>query len=61
MNLELMKAGYQPCVITVENRLNYYGSFRSMGMAYGKTEAFIKLVSDAVIESFKPYQVILGL
>lgn len=24
MNLELMKAGYPPCVITVENRLAYY-------------------------------------
>ena len=24
MNLELLKAGYPPCVITVENRLAYY-------------------------------------
>ena len=30
-------------------------------MAYGKTEAFIQLVSDAVLKGFKPYQVVLGL
>lgn len=24
MNLELLKAGYSPCIITVENRLAYY-------------------------------------
>ena len=26
-----------------------------------KTEAFIKLVADAVLEGFKPYQVVLGI
>ena len=60
MNLELLKAGYPPCVITVENRLAYYEAL-DQWMAYGKTESFIKLVSDAVLEGFKPYQVILGL
>ncbi|MGN0935655.1 MAG: Fic family protein, partial [Acinetobacter amyesii] len=30
-------------------------------MAYGKTEAFIQLVSEAVLEGFKPYQVVLGI
>jgi len=60
MNLELLKAGYPPCVITVENRLAYYEAL-DQWMAYGKTEAFIQLVSDAVIEGFKPYQVILNL
>jgi hypothetical protein len=30
-------------------------------MAYGKTEAFIQLISKAVVEGFKPYQVVLGL
>ena len=60
MNLELLKAGYPPCVITVENRLAYYEAL-DQWMAYGKTEAFIKLVADAVIEGFKPYQVILGI
>ena len=60
MNLELLKAGYPPCVITVENRLAYYEAL-DQSMAYGKTEAFIQLVSDAVLEGFKPYQVVLGL
>lgn len=31
MNLELMKAGYLPCVITVENRLNYYEALDQWG------------------------------
>jgi len=60
MNLELLKAGYPPCVITVENRLAYYEAL-DQWMAYGKTEAFIQLVSEAVLEGFKPYQVILGI
>jgi Fic family protein len=60
MNLELLKAGYPPCVITVENRLAYYEAL-DQWMAYGKTEAFIQLVSEAVLEGFKPYQVVLGI
>ncbi|MCF8999828.1 Fic family protein [Acinetobacter nectaris] len=60
MNLELIKAGYPPCVITVENRLAYYQAL-DQWMAHGKTEAFIELVSNSVLEGFKPYQVILGL
>ena len=60
MNLELMKAGYPPCVITVENRLAYYEAL-DQWMAFGKTEAFNQLVADAVLEGFKPYQVVLGI
>jgi len=60
MNLELMKAGYPPCVITVENRLAYYEALNQW-MAFGKTEAFNQLVADAVLEGFKPYQVVLGI
>jgi hypothetical protein len=30
-------------------------------MACGKTEAFDQLVADAVLEGFKPYQIILGI
>jgi len=56
----LLKAGYPPGVITVENRLAYY-EVLDQWMAYGKTEAFIQLVSDAVLEGFKPYQVVLGI
>lgn len=60
MNLELLKAGYPPCVITVENRLAYYEAL-DQWMAYGKTDAFIQLVSEAVLDGFKPYQVVLGI
>jgi len=60
MNLELLKADYPPCVITVENRLAYYEAL-DQWMAYGKTEAFIQLVSETVLEGFKPYQVVLGI
>lgn len=35
MNLELLKAGYLPCVITVQNRLAYYEAL-DQWMAYGK-------------------------
>ncbi len=60
MNLELMKAGYPPCVITVWNRLAYYEAL-DQWMAFGKTEAFNQLVADGVLEGFKPYQVVLGI
>ena len=59
MNLELIKAGYPPCVITVENRLAYYAL--DQWMAHSKTEAFTQLVAEAVLEGFKPYQVVLGI
>ena len=60
INLELLKAGYPPYVITVENHLAYYEAL-DQWMAYGKTEPFIQLVTEAVIEGFKPYQVVLGI
>ncbi|OUY05868.1 Fic family protein [Acinetobacter populi] len=60
MNLELMKAGYPPCVITVENRLAYY-EVLDQWMAQGITEPFIHFVHDAVFEGFQPYRVVLGI
>ncbi|WP_335951591.1 Fic family protein [Acinetobacter beijerinckii] len=60
MNLELLKAGYPPSVITVENRLAYYEAL-DQWMAYGKTEPFNGLIADAVLDGFKPYQMVLGL
>ena len=47
-------------MITVENRLAYYEAL-DQWMAFGKTEAFNQLVADAVLEGFKPYQVVLGI
>jgi len=60
MNLELMKAGYPPCVIKVENRLAYYDAL-DQWVAHGKTEPFIQLVAAAVLEGFKPYQIVLDI
>ncbi|WP_336938439.1 Fic family protein [Acinetobacter modestus] len=60
MNLELMKAGYPPSVITVENRLAYYEAL-DQWMAYSNTELFINLVASVVRDGFKPYQVVLGI
>jgi len=58
MKLELLKAGYLPSVITVENRLAYYEAL-DQWMAYGKTEKFISLIADVVLDGFKPYQMVL--
>ena len=60
MNLELLKAGYPPSVITVDNRLAYYEAL-DQWMAYGNTEPFMNLVATVVLDGFKPYQVVLGL
>ncbi|MFA3101667.1 MULTISPECIES: Fic family protein [Acinetobacter calcoaceticus/baumannii complex] len=60
MNLELMKAGYPPSVITVENRLAYYEAL-DQWMAYGNSEPFNNLVAAVVFEGFKPYQTVLGI
>ena len=60
MNLELMKAGYPPSVITVDNRLAYYEAL-DQWMAYGNSEPFNNLVAAVVLEGFKPYQTVLGI
>ena len=60
MNLELMKAGYPPSVITVENRLAYYEAL-DQWMAYGNSEPFINLIAGVVLDGFKPYQTVLGI
>lgn len=60
MNLELMKAGYPPSVITVENRLAYYEAL-DQWMAYENTAPFNSLVVAVVLEGFKPYQTVLGM
>lgn len=54
MNLELMKAAYPPCVITVENRLAYYQALDTYH-TQGEQQLFIELVCDAVKASFDPY------
>lgn len=49
MNLELLKAGYPPYVITVETCLAYYEAL-DQWIAFGKTEVFNQLVANAVLE-----------
>ncbi|WP_332605174.1 Fic family protein [Acinetobacter sp. ESBL14] len=60
MNLELLKSGYPPSVITVENRLAYYEAL-DQWVAYCKTIPFINLVVGVVQDGFKPYQMVLGI
>ncbi|MEJ5206225.1 Fic family protein [Acinetobacter junii] len=60
MNLELMKAGYPPSVITVENRLAYNEALDHW-MAYGNKEPFTNLIAGSVLDGFKPYQKVLGI
>lgn len=52
MNLELLKVGYPPSVITVENRLAYYEAL-DQWMAYGKTELFINMIADIALDGFR--------
>ena len=59
MNLELMKAGYLPCVLTVDSRLQYYEALDAW-MAKNQTQPFIQLIADAQRDAFKQYQRLLG-
>ncbi len=59
MNLELMKAGYLPCIIKVENRLSYYQALDDW-MTKKETEGFIRLIVDAELDALKHYQRLLG-
>ena len=59
MNLELMKAGYLPCIITVESRLNYYQALDDW-MTKKETRNFVQLIADAELDALKQYQRLLG-
>ena len=54
MNLELMKSGFPPCIITVEQRLDYYQALDHYHTS-GRMEKFVELIANCVEESFKPY------
>jgi len=60
MNLELMKSGFPPVVIKVENRLEYYKALDEAHTS-GNYEPFIDLVMQACEESFEPYWFVLGI
>ncbi len=59
MNLELIKQGFPPAIIKVENRLEYY---KALDLAHTKKEygAFMKLMCRVVEKSFEPYFFVLG-
>ncbi len=60
MNLELMKSGYPPVVIAVEQRLAYY---QALDVAHVERDyqPFIALIKNVVEKSFKPYFFALGI
>lgn len=58
-NLELMKAGFPPAVLSVEQRLRYY---EALDQAYceGDYEPFIMLIAESVEQAFEPYWFVFG-
>lgn len=60
MNLELMKSGFPPAIIKVEDRLVYY---KALDDAHIKKDykGFLNLMCKVVEESFEPYFYILGI
>lgn len=60
MNLELMKAGYPPCVITVEDRLTYYDAL-DQWMTKNNERPFIELIERSVLAAFDSYKRVLKL
>ena len=59
MNFELMKSGFPPVVLKVENRLSYYEAL-DKAHTLGEYDNFIALVAELVEESFEPYWFVLG-
>ena len=60
MNLELMKSGFPPAILKVENRLAYY-EFLDKAHTQGDYKSFMNLVCEIVEESFEPYWFALGI
>lgn len=60
MNLELMKSGFPPVVITVEQRLRYYEAL-DLAHTRGDYESFIALIAECAVQGFDPYWHALGL
>jgi Fic family protein len=60
MNLELMKSGFPPIVIKVEDRLEYYKALDEAHTTENY-EPFIDLIAKASQQSFEPYWFVLGI
>lgn len=59
MNLELIKAGFPPVVISVEDRLEYYKALDAAHVT-GSYKLFLDLMEKVVEKSFEPYFYVLG-
>lgn len=59
MNLELMKSGFPPVVISIKDRLSYYDALDKAHTQKDYSD-FIALVSQNIEESFEPYWFALG-
>lgn len=60
MNLELIKAGFPPIIIKVENRLKYYETL-DIAHTTHNYKPFIQLVLQEAIQSLAPYFYSLGI
>ena len=60
MNLELIKAGFPPVVINVEDRLEYYKALDAAHTS-GNYALFLELMKKVVEKSFEPYFYVLGI
>ena len=60
MNLELIKAGYPPIVINVEDRLEYYKALDTAHRT-GNNTLFLELMEKVVEKSVEPYFYVLGI
>ena len=60
MNLELIKAGYPPVVIHVEDILEYYKALDTAHIT-GDSTLFLELMEKVVEKSFEPYFYVLGI
>nr|WP_269092907.1 Fic family protein [Aliarcobacter butzleri] len=60
MNLELIKAGFPPVVIEIEDRLEYY---KALDIAHTRKDykPFLELMKKVVEKSFEPYFYVLNL
>ncbi len=59
MNLELMKSGFPPVIIKVEDRLSYYEALDNAHIKKNYNP-FLNLMCKVVEESFEPYFYALG-
>jgi Fic family protein len=60
LNFELMREGYPPVVIRVEERLTYYEAL-DQACVTGRFEAITRLVAEGLLRTFDTYFAVLGI